>query len=364
MRMRRRKERKRAILLLAGIGLLLGAVCLGLWLWLSNLLPPQKEAERWQGEGDMAFSQISCFLPADKLIGLSDVAAFRNAMMAKLKDASLDINGDQRLMLDAWSTTTTLYTNGQHGRGEARVIAVGGDFFEFHPLRLLSGDYIRQSDLMHDRILLSEEVAWLLFGGTDLQGMSLKLNGVPFMIAGVVEQEKDFASSEAIGDGMVVYMSYDGLLTLDDTAKLCCYEFVLAEPVKGFALTAAREKFPLGGGEIVCNSTRFEYAKLMDLMLHYGTRGVQTSGAILPYWENAARMTEDWAGLCCMLGTLLLIFPGITALMVLIQGLKRGKAKWEEETWPEVRDRTEEAVRVRQRRRWERKQGKHEKKAT
>ena len=195
MRMRRKKERKRVILVLAGIGLVLGAACLGFWLWLSNLLPPQKEAERWQGDGDMAFSQISCFLPVNKLIGLNDVAAFRNAMMAKLQGASLDISGDQQLMLDAWSTTTTLYTNGQHGRGEAKVIAVGGDFFEFHPLRLLSGDYIRQSDLMHDRILLSEEVAWLLFGGTDLQGMTLKLNGVPFMVAGVVDQEKDFASS-------------------------------------------------------------------------------------------------------------------------------------------------------------------------
>ncbi len=357
-----RKIGKRGWLLLAAAACLLLAVgCFGARQWLSTLLASQKEAERWQGEGELAFSQVSCFLPANKPIGLSDVSAFRSAMMTKLKDASLDVTGEQQLMLDAWSTTTKLYTDGQHGRGEASVIAVGGNYFDFHPLHLLSGDYIRQSDLMEDRILLGEEVAWMLFGGTDLQGMIMKLNGVPFVVAGVVEQEKDFASRKANSDSLDLYMSYDGLLKLNPDSKISCYELVLAEPVKGFALNAVKDKFPIGGGEIVCNTTRYEFSKLADLVLHFGSRGTQTSGTALPYWENAARVTENWASLCAFLGCVFLIFPIMALLVWMVRFMKQGKEKLADDYWPALRDRAAEAVRVRQRRRWERRHGVHEK---
>lgn len=358
---KKQKQQRQLILPLACIVLLLlSAACFGAWQWLSNLLESQKEAERWQGDGEMAFSQISCFLPADKQIGLREVADFRNAAMAKLKEASLDINGDQQLMLDSWSTSGKVYTSGEHGRGEASVIAVGGSYFDFHPLRLLNGDYIRQSDLMHDRILLGEDVAWLLFGGTNLQGMTMKLNGIPFVVAGVVQQEQDFASKKADSSEMDLYMSYDALLQLDENTKINCYEFVMADPVKNFALNVAREKFPIGRGEIICNTTRYNYGKMMDLMLKYGSRGAQTSGAVLPYWENAARMTEDWGSLACLWGTVFLIFPVVVGTVWLVRSSKHFKQRFEDDYWPTMKERTEEAVRVRQRKRWERKHQENE----
>ena len=83
------------------------------------------------------------------------------------------------------------------GHGEASAIAVGGNFFDFHPIRLLNGTYLAESDLMKDRVLLDEDLAWLLFGGTDLQGMPMEINGVPFVVGGVVQREQDFASRRA-----------------------------------------------------------------------------------------------------------------------------------------------------------------------
>ena len=334
---------------------MLAVLCFGAWRWLAGLLDSQQEAKRWQGDGELPFSQISCFLPSDEQIGLLEVAGFRSEAMKKLKEASLDISGDQTLMLDAWSTSTKLYTSGEHGRGEASVIAVGGDFFDFHPLQLLSGDYIRQSDLMQDRILLSEEVAWMLFGGTDLAGMSMKLNGVPFVVAGVVKQETDFASKKANSDSLDLYISYDGLLQLDENAKINCYEFVMADPVKNFALNVAKEKFPIGKGEILCNTTRYDYGKMIDQVLSFGSRGAQTTGAVLPYWENAARRTEDWASLCCLIGTLALLYLVILFAVLAVQYGKIWKGRMEDEILPKLKDQTEEAIRVRQRKRWERK---------
>ena len=159
-RKRKRLKRKtRVLLVICASMIVAAALFFGAWQYLAHLLDTQQAAERWEGEGELNFKQITCFLPADQTIGLKEVSTFRNEAAKKLEEAALDVQGDARYMLDAWSTTGKVYTDGKHGRGEASVIAVGGDYFDFHPLRLLSGDYIRQSDLMKDRIILSEDVA-------------------------------------------------------------------------------------------------------------------------------------------------------------------------------------------------------------
>ena len=354
MRKRHISGKQAVLLSILTAGLLLAGVCFGIAVWLSGLLSSQKEAERWQGDGETEFSQVWCFLPADAKITLNQIGTFRSAMMKKMEDASMNVRGEERLMIDAWSTTAELKAVSDYGSGTAACVAVGGNFFDFHPLRLLSGDYIRQTDLMQDRVLLDENLAWLLFGGTELQGMQIKLNGMPFVVAGVVERERDFASKKADPSELRLYMRYDALLQITDSAKLDCYELVAAEPVRGFALNAVRDKFPIGRGEIICNTTRYGYEKLMRVISGYGTRALQTGGLALPYWENAARITENWAGLCCALGTLFVAVSAASGLAVMIPLLKLGKAKLEEDILPEVAERTEEAVRVRQRRRWER----------
>lgn len=357
----RKPRRLRVKTVLPFVFVLAALICFLIMRLLSGMLPAQQEAERWQGEGETAFSQISCYLPVDGKLTLSQINTFRSSAMQKLEEASVDLTDGKVLMTDAWSTSGKVTAVSALGKGEAAVIAVGGSYFDFHPLRLLSGDYLRETDLMQDRVLLDEDLAWLLYGGTQLQGMELKLNGVPFIVAGVVERETDFASKQAYTAGMGLYMSYDAYLALNADAGIDCYEFVLAEPVKGFALNAARDKFPIGNGEILCNSTRFTYSRLLGLMLQYGRRSMQTHGIIYPYWENAARCVEDWAALCALLGTLLLIYPLVMAAITLVRWFRRGKEKLEDDWIPAVKDSAEEAIRVRQRRRWERKHGLHEK---
>ena len=88
---------------------------------------------------------------------------------------------------------------------------------------------------------------------------------------------------------------------------------------------------------------------------------MQTQGVIYPYWENACRSAEDFCALCLILGVLFAMFPGILLLSGLLRLLKRGKTKLSEDLLPAAADCVEEAVRVRQRRAWERKRGKHEK---
>ena len=170
------------------------------------------------------------------------------------------------------------------------------------------------------------------------------------------------ASKKAYTGGLGLYMSYDAYLDMsgEENFGLTCYEVCIPNPVKGFALNLISSKFPIGKGEIIENSGRFSFSNLLRTALRIPSRSMHGT-AYYPYWENAARMTEDWAGLCCLLGTLLLIFPGVMISIWLVRGFRRGKEKVEDEYWPEWKEHTEEAVRVRQRRRWERRHDAYEK---
>ena len=361
--MGREKKKKKlskqqlTLLLLCVVLAALAGACWLAWWRLSKMLPAQQEAERWQGDSEMPYKQISCFLPMDEQITLEQIGTFRKDAMSKLKASSLDITGEETLMLDCWSTTGKVNVAGNHGKGEASVTAVGGNYFDFHPIRLINGDYLHPDDLMEDRVLLDEELSWLLFGGTSLQGLTIKINGLPYVVAGVIEREQDFASKKAYTEELGMFMSYEGLRDLNEELKINCYEYVLANPVKDFAINIAREKFPIGRGVIVNNTDRYTVKNLTDILRQYGSRSTQSTGVLFPYWENAARITEDWAALCCLLGILLPIVPVITAATVTVRALKRGKKKMEEKILPEAKEKAEEAVRVQQRKRWEKKHG-------
>lgn len=359
------KARKKRIILLAldTVLVLLALVCLLTIRVLSANMEVQKAAERWQGESSTEFHQVSCYLPVDEKQSLNDMYAFRFKLLDALHKAALDIDTDESLFVDAWSAVDKLTVSSSRATGEASVIAVGGEFFQFHPIRLLSGSYLSEGDLMQDRVLLDEDLAWLLFGGTELTGMSLKINGVPFVVGGVIEREQDFASKRAYTVGQGLYMSYDAYVGLTGNEQsITCYELVMPEPVKGFALNTVKENFNLGRGEAVENTGRFGLLRLYKLLGQTGTRSMQAMGMMYPYWENAARCVEDICVMLLLAASVFALVPLVTAVVYLVRLLIKGKKGLEEEVLPKLKDSAEEAVRVRQRRRWEKQHGLHEKK--
>lgn len=349
------KIKRIVLLILCGCLLLASAACFLIEGKLTRLLPSQFAAERWQGEGETDFAQLTCFLAVDEPLSLNEIYTFRYAILDKLHEAGYEADTDTRLFRDAWYAAGKLNVTSELGRAEAYTMAVGGNFFEFHPLRLLGGNYIAESDLMKDRVLLDEDLAWQLFGGTDLQGMPIKINGVPFVVAGVVQREQDFASRRAYTSGMQMFMSYDAFTRLKEDAGAVCYELVMAEPVEGFVSGFVEEKFPIGQGEILVNSGRFSFGRVLSLVGDFGSRSMQTHGVIYPYWENAARCVEDWCALLLFLGLLFLAFPAILGAILLFRLLKRGKKKLTEDLLPGVKEKAEEAVRKQQRKHWEKK---------
>ena len=350
----RRRLLKHWPLVLAG---LLALLCLfSVWRLhaVSSLLTSQQAAERWQGESERSFAQVSAFTPRGEEMTLEQMMTFRKAMAQKLKDASYDLEKETGLYSDAWSYTGMVKVSAGRRSGEVQAVAVGGRFFDFHPLRLVSGSYLSPSDLMEDRVLLDRETAWLLFGGMDLTGMSFSLNGTPVVVAGVYSHETDAFSKKASEGAMRIYMHYELYEKLfPGKVGVGCYEFVMADPVKGFARTSAEEKFPIKSAELVENSARFEIPRLWKILRSGMERTMRKSAAAYPDWENAARAAEDRAALWLGAAILFAIFPVILVVVYAVRYGRIGKEKLEEDLIPEAKDKVEEAIRVRARRRWE-----------
>ena len=334
-------------------------LCCGFCVWrlwtVSNLLQSQRAAQRWKGTGERNFAQLSFYMPAEEKLSLDQMYAFRSEMYKKLRDASFDIEKETGLYHDAWSTSGTVKVSAGQRSGEIQAFAVGGAFFDFHPLRLLSGSYLSPDDVMDDRVLLDRETAWLLFGGVDLAGMSFSINGMPFVVAGVYEHERDGFSKSASGDGMSIYMDYKRFCTLFPEAEgIICYELVMAEPIKGFVHSAAEEKFPIKRAELVDNTYRFEADRLFKIARSGIERSMRKSAAVYPYWENAARGAEDRAALWLLAALVTGAFPVALLLLELIRSAVRGKKKLEDDMLPAAKRKSREFLREQSRRRWER----------
>lgn len=350
------KKRRLKILIVNAVLLAIAAVCFITCFALPAKLESQRAAERWTGDSELAFEQLSCYMSETDALGIEDIYTFRQTLTTKLTEASIETPENGSLYHDAWSATGKLTVFGEHGSGEASVIAVGGDYFFFHPLRLLSGSYISEDDVMDDRVVLDRELAWRLFGGVDLQGMTVTINGTPYVVAGVVEREQDSASTRAYNGGSGLYMSYSAYNNIS-TANIECYEIVMPQPVEGFAEDILNNSFKIGGGEIVNNSRRFTFSSIFKIVKDFGTRSMHTNSVIYPYWENAARYLSDWCALFLLLGLLFAVSPVITAFVTLLIYLIKGKDYLAEH----VPEWTSGAVDRSRQKRYARKRGAHEK---
>jgi len=312
------------LLIPAGFLLLLGIVCLLIRPGLAKTQLSQYAAERWAGDSGLPFRQVSCFFTRDNVKGLEEIYELRQRCSDRFLTDDLETPEGGSLYLDAWSTTGSVTVYSEHGSVSTGVVAVGGSFFDFHPLPLRSGSYLRQEDLMKDRVILDENLAWMLFGSVNVAGMGVEIGGLPYVIAGVVAREDDKATSKFAEDGPVLYLPYEAWQSMGHSG-VDCYEAVLPEPVDGYAETLLETYFPVGNGILQVNSGRFRFSASWQQMRAFGTRGAQTSAVILPYWENAARYVEDWCALLAFLALLFFIVPALCAVAAIAVGWVFGR---------------------------------------
>ena len=307
-------------------------VCLGISSSIRTPLRSQQANIAWAGQSGDRFAQLSLFFPPASTFDVDGVMSLRSSIEKALTAASIDSAG-RTLYKDAWSAETDVSLMSLRGSPTtAKAIAVGGDFFLFHPLTLRHGSYLSPNDVMKDRVVIDEELAWRLFGAVHVAGFELMLNNRPFIVAGVISRETDFATSKAYSYGAGLFMSFDALLDMTEgSAKIETYEIVLPNPITGFAHSMFEKESPNPNALLIENSARFNLGNTFSRIGEFGERSMRTDPLQLPYWENAARYAEDWLALILIISLIFLTFPFICAIIytvILIRFLiKQSKSK-------------------------------------
>ena len=283
-------------------------------------LRSQQAARAWAGQSGERFAQLSFFFPESAGFNEDSIREVRTSLDNALLSVSLESDTGRILYTDAWAANGEVSVLSERGSTTAPVIGVGGDFFLFHPLYLRDGTYLSPNDIMKDRVVLDEELAWRLFGSVRLAGFEILINGRPFIIAGVVSRESDFASAKAYTGGAGMFMSFEALMDMtDDGAHITCYEIVMPDPITGFALGAMTDIFTGRDVDIVENSARFSLEKSFAVVGAFGERSMRKDTIMYPYWENAARYAEDWLALLLVMSLLFIICPAVFAVIYLVK---------------------------------------------
>lgn len=290
-------------------------------------LSHQQAAMRWDKDGGAA--QVSCFFVRGTQVDDFQIRSFENQLATALSEAAVETdNENARLFVDAYSSQGRITVVSEQSTLEAEAVGIGGDFFIFHPLQLVSGSYFSGDDLMKDSVILDREAAWQLFGSSNIAGMSVTIGGIPHYVAGVVERDKGRLAESAGLKNTVVYVSHETLTSYGESDGISTYEVVAPNPVKHFVYNTVKEKFGIQESDmlVVENSSRYSLEAMIPVVLDFGVRSMQNSAIHFPYWENMARGYEDIRAIVFIFQFLLLLVPGMILLVFLIM-------KWKGRSW-------------------------------
>lgn len=298
---------------------------------LVSQLKPQNLVDRWNS--DKRYAQLSMFFRHDYEIDVQMIPQYRASLYQALTDAAVEMDSTAgRELIDAYCTEQSINVSSQHGEASVRVFGVSKDFFIFHPITLLSGNYMNYMDDNSDGILLDEETAWTLFGARDVAGMYVDINGRACVVRGVVKSDEGLYSKASEEVKPTIYMDLDLLSELSGTGdeegrsgiRISCYELLIQNPVKSFGADKLKEIVGLEEGcyELVENSSRFSVIQRLKRIRELGKRSMNLNGVTYPYWENRARAYEDVTTDILILQILCLIYPLYKLVKVVLLWVK------------------------------------------
>ncbi len=284
-------------------------------------LPDQSEGERWSSEGDAA--QISCFFSVATAKEETEFVSAERQLDKKLVDAGIledEENEGARMYASAYSATGQVSISSKKNPITVDAIGVGGDFFLFHPLPLINGNYFSGNELNQDYIILDETSAWQLFGSSDIVGQLVYIDTNPLVVRAVYRQDESRTAKAAGLDAPVVFVSYSTLKNLGTDYGLNCYEIVMPNPIKDFAKNAMLELLGTDSQnvEVVDSSNRFSLLNRLKVMAAFGTRSMNGKAIIYPYWENIARGVEEQIALLTALAGLFLLGALVLFLILIL----------------------------------------------
>ncbi len=284
-----------------------------------NALPDQLEGKRWSADNDAA--QVTAFFAEKADVNADNIAEWRYNTEKALQEKSITRKNDNaRLYADSYAAMGSIAMSTDYGSVNVTAWGVGGDFFLFHPVKLLDGGYFSESDIMQDAVVIDRETAWQLYGSSDIVGKKVTIGGIEHRIVGVYEKEDGKLYQEAGNNENLCFVSYTTMQAYGESSSILFYEAVLPNVVKGFALQILKDSCTMNEKQIryVDNSARFSYESLLDVLKMRRQRMMKLDTIYYPVWENVARSVEYkaavaalWQWVCATILVMAIIGEGI-----------------------------------------------------
>jgi hypothetical protein len=292
----------------------------GIFVSISNksidLRQEQFAAERWMNDESLLnYAQISCFLTANAGFNKSNILSLSRSYDERMISESISSQSDGRLWIHAYSGQGKVNVDSASNI-QTDVTAVGNDFFFFHNIQLLSGSYFTDDPLNNDHVIISEYLAWLLYGSFDVIGKDLFISNVPYYICGVSKDEYSKGGTAVPH----IYMQYDIYEKMDSSAFISCYEVLLPDPISEFALSIVKSyiSFNVLEYEIIQNTSRFSILNTFKNLGSLSQRNIKTNKVIYPEWENSARITEQKLAYFLLIQIIVLFLIAITLIVMTV----------------------------------------------
>lgn len=309
------------LLLICSVFLIIALVLNSIASGMIEKMDTQQAATRWKKEGGAA--QVSCFFSVNTELTPESIEDFEHNLDSALEAASIVVespNASARLWADAYSASGKVTVKSNVGNITVDAIGIGGDFFLFHPLPLLSGSYFSGNDIMQDYCVLDQDAAWKLFGSNNVVGQTVYIGEVAHIVTGVVKRDEGDLYKAAGLDGALIYVSYSTLDKYGNNNGINHFEIVMPNPVKSYAYDYIKKAInvPEEELEIIENSSRFSFFNRVKHIGKLSNRAMNGKAIIYPYWENVARATEDRLAVLMIFQLLFFAIPVIVISVSLI----------------------------------------------
>ena len=233
--------KKQIILAIAGgASLLLAFVLTLIGIHTAKGLDAENLAARWSKNKD--FAQVSCYFSQLSDVTEETIGELNYKIEKKLREDSIAAsNENARTWIHAYSANGQAMAVFKEHTGSFKAVGVGGDYFLFHPLKLVHGNYFSDSNIGDKLVVIDRDVAWQLFGSSDVVGQIIEIGGLQHTICGVVERESGRINDLAGNDKATIYMYYSSLKENGTITYLNMYEALMPNPISGYVASAVRD---------------------------------------------------------------------------------------------------------------------------
>lgn len=313
------------ILGLSGICALIFAACLillGIFEFIVFLMEGQIDfidaGERWSSNGER-YAVITMYTEKESAISADQVGSWVYSMDNSLLESSITPKEGARSWAYCYIAEDTLSVTGPKGNTTAEAMAVGGDFFVFHPMKFTYGSAFLNDNSNPMGIVIDSDLAWKVFGAENVVGMTVTINDIEFVVVGVSEKESSSGTyGYTYGERPRMYMSHVGYSKIvGDTANITMFETTLPNSVQTFAKNIFDGVVRMNEetSEISEASERFSMTNRFNNMKNLKYSWIRQNKIEYPYWENEAKVA-DYSCAVLMIFEVGFAAVGVTAMLL------------------------------------------------